>query len=123
MTTVASATAGAAELIMFERPGCPYCLAFEREVGAIYASTDEGRRIPLRRVDITGPTPGDLSHIRVERFVPVFVLVDQGREIGRIRGYAGEVQFWGLLDGLIARLPEQSAMDPEPGQVPPQPKP
>jgi hypothetical protein len=40
----------------------------------------------------------------VERMTPVFVLVDGGREIGRIRGYPGEDHFWGLLGELMARL-------------------
>jgi hypothetical protein len=35
---------------------------------------------------------------------PLFVLVDQGREIGRIRGYPGEDHFWGLLGVLMKKL-------------------
>jgi hypothetical protein len=35
---------------------------------------------------------------------PVFVLIDQGREIGRIRGYPGEVNFWGLIENLVAKI-------------------
>ena len=34
----------------------------------------------------------------------MFVLIDQGREIGRIRGYPGDTFFWGLLANLIERL-------------------
>ncbi len=93
---------------MFDRPGCPYCLAFEREVGDTYPSTDEGRRVPLRRIDITKPMPSDLAFIKFERFAPEFVLIDGGREIGRIRGYSGEARFWALFDGLVDRLPEGS---------------
>jgi hypothetical protein len=29
--------------------------------------------------------------------VPLFILLDNGEEIGRIRDYPGEDQFWGLL--------------------------
>jgi hypothetical protein len=32
------------------------------------------------------------------------VLVDGGREIGRIRGYPGEDHFWGLLGALLKKL-------------------
>jgi hypothetical protein len=35
---------------------------------------------------------------------PQFVLVANGREIGRIRGYPGEDHFWGLLGVLIKKL-------------------
>jgi hypothetical protein len=31
--------------------------------------------------------------------------MDEGREIGRIRGYPGEDFFWGLLGDLIGRIP------------------
>ena len=64
----------------------------------------EGKRAPLRRVDIARPVPEDLSFIVRERFTPVFVLVENGAEFGRIRGYPGETFFWGLLANLIERL-------------------
>jgi thioredoxin-related protein len=96
--------AGAAELVMFEQTGCEWCEAFNREVAPIYGKTDEGRRAPLRRVDITRNMPADLAFLDVERLTPLFVLVDRGREIGRIRGYPGEDHFWGLLGALIKKL-------------------
>ena len=102
---LASASASAAELVMFWRAGCLYCEQFDREIAPIYPKTDEGKTAPLRRVDITAPIPPDLGAVAVERITPVFVLVDQGREIGRIRGYPGEDNLWGLLAGLIGDLP------------------
>lgn len=98
-------TASAAELVMFQRAGCPFCAQFDREIAPIYDKTDEGKVAPLRRVDIYAPIPSDLASINVERITPVFVLVDHGREIGRIRGYPGEDNFWGLLAGMIGDLP------------------
>lgn len=96
--------AGAAELVMFEQAGCPYCARFDREIGPIYGRTDEGKIAPLRRVDIHAAIPPDLKSITVEPLTPVFVLVEHGREIGRVRGYPGEDNFWGLLSGLIGEL-------------------
>ena len=58
----------------------------------------------MRRVDIAQNMPPDLAFLDVERLTPLFVLVDQGREIGRIRGYPGEDHFWGLLGVLIKKL-------------------
>jgi hypothetical protein len=101
-----SPIAGAAELVMFWRAGCPYCEQFDREIGPIYPKSDEGKAAPLRRVDINAPIPPDLGSVTVERIMPVFVLVDHGREIGRIRGYPGEDNFWGLLAGMIEDLPK-----------------
>ncbi|MGH6727284.1 MAG: hypothetical protein ACREB8_12175 [Pseudolabrys sp.] len=94
----------AAELIMFERAGWPWCEAFDREIGPIYGKTEEGRRAPLRRVDVTEKLPPDLAFLDVERLTPLFILVDRGHEIGRIRGYPGEDHFWGLLGTLLRKL-------------------
>lgn len=89
---------------MFEQAGCVWCEAFDREIGPIYSKTAEGQRAPLRRVSIDHPLPRDLSFIEAERLAPLFVLIDNGKEIGRIRGYPGEDHFWGLLAALIKKL-------------------
>jgi hypothetical protein len=96
--------ADAAELVMFEQSGCVWCETFTREIAPMYPKTAEGQRAPLRRVNIDYPLPPDLSFIDAERLAPLFVLVDKGREVGRIRGYPGEDHFWGLLGVLIKRL-------------------
>jgi hypothetical protein len=102
--TLAPDRSKAAELVMFEQAGCPWCQVFDREIAPIYPKTDEGARAPLRRVDLRGALPPDLGYVQVERLTPLFVLVDKGREIGRIRGYPGEDNFWGLLGVLIKKL-------------------
>ena len=96
--------ARAAELVMFEQAGCAWCEAFDREIAPIYGKTEEGLRAPLRRVDTSLGAPPDLAFIETERLTPLFVLVDQSREIGRIRGYPGEDHFWGLLGVLMKKL-------------------
>ncbi|MCW2309819.1 hypothetical protein [Rhodobium gokarnense] len=106
--------AGAAELLVLERDGCPWCERFDAEIAPVYPKTAEGRRAPLRRIDIHQPLPGDLAGIRLETFTPTFVLVEDGKEIGRIRGYPGEEFFWFMLSELIAKLekPRQSGFLP-----------
>lgn len=108
-----------AELVMFEQKGCVWCQRFDREIAPAYEKTSEGKRAPLRRLDIGGPVPPDLGFIKRERFTPVFVLVDDGREVGRIRGYPGDTFFWGLLANLIERLDRGESAPPEPGAAPP----
>lgn len=90
---------------MFRRAGCPWCAAWDREIGPIYGKTDIGRRVPLRFIDLgrAGATPFALAS--PVRFTPTFVLVDEGREIGRIEGYPGEDFFWGLLERLLQSPP------------------
>ena len=111
--------AGAAELVMFEQKGCVWCQRFDRDIAPAYDKTEEGQRAPLRRVDIASPVPPDLAFIRRERFTPVFVLIENGREFGRIRGYPGDTFFWGLLANLIERLDRGESAAPEPAVAPP----
>ena len=114
------ASGHAAELVMFWQKGCVWCERFEREIAPAYDKTDEGKRAPLRRVDIGKAMPPDLGFVRRERFTPVFVLVDEGREFGRIRGYPGDTFFWGLLAGMIEKLDRGESATPEPlGAAPP----
>jgi hypothetical protein len=114
LVAIAIARAGAAELVMFEQAGCGWCETFDREIAPVYGKTAEGQRAPLRRVNIDRPVLPDLSFIEVERLAPLFVLVNNGEEIGRIRGYPGEDHFWGLLSVLIKKL--DAAATHEPGQ-------
>ncbi len=93
--------ATAAELLMYRSAGCPYCAAWDRAIGPIYGKTDMGNRAPLRHVDIASREKPPVVLKSPVRFTPTFVLVDQGRELGRIEGYPGEDFFWGLLERLM----------------------
>lgn len=100
-----SLPARAAELVMFEEAGCGWCKKWNEEIGVVYDRTYEGQRAPLRRVDVNARRPSDIAHIRVVNFTPTFVLVEDGKEYGRILGYPGEDFFWPLLNDLLAKLP------------------
>lgn len=102
-----SVPATAAELIMLEQPGCVWCKRWNEDIGVAYPKTDEGKKAPLRRVDITGPWPEDLSAIGRERLTPTFILVADGVEIDRLRGYPGAHFFWPLLAGMLEKLPPE----------------
>ncbi len=94
----------AAELIMFEEAGCPWCARWNRDIAPIYPKTKEGKKAPLRRVDLHGDWPDDLPELKPVHYTPTFVLIADGREVGRIQGYPGEDFFWGLLAELIDRM-------------------
>lgn len=105
----------AAELVMFEQKSCEWCIRWHAEIGPIYPKTEEGRQAPLRRVDIHEPMPDDLAWMKGERFTPSFALIEDGREIGRIRGYPGQDFFWGLLGQMIEKLaPSAEEASPRP---------
>jgi thioredoxin-related protein len=101
------ATADADELVMFQQAGCPYCAAWNHDVGGIYAKTDEAQVLPLRRVDIHAPRPADLRAIAGIHFTPTFVVMHCGHEAARLTGYTGDANFWGLLDREIEAIKTQ----------------
>ena len=103
----------AAELVMFETSGCPWCAAWQEDVGAIYHKTAEAKTAPLRRVDLDAPRPAELGSIARIVYTPTFVLMDDGREIGRIAGYPGADHFWGLLGVLLEKLDRNSDLAEE----------
>lgn len=121
LLTAALAVAGAApawalELVMVERVGCVWCARWNRDVAPIYPKTEEGRRAPLRRIDI-GALPSGMVLDRPVVFTPTFLVVDGSREVGRITGYADDAMFWGLLGDLLRRN-TVSATDPAAGVTP-----
>jgi hypothetical protein len=105
LVPLVTAPAGSAELIMLEQDGCAWCIRWDEEIGGIYPKTAESKLAPLRRVDIDEPWPDDLKTIRRDQFTPTFVLVDDGSEVGRMRGYVGDEFFWVLLGEMLEKLP------------------
>lgn len=89
-------------LVMYRRSGCPWCKAWDREIGAIYPRTEFGARFPLREVDLASEGDGGFDLARPVRYTPTFVLVEAGRELARIEGYPGEDFFWARLERLAA---------------------
>ena len=87
-------------LLMAEEAGCHWCARWNNEVAPIYPKTDEGRIVPLRRYDLHSDDPG-VELARKVHYTPTFILVSDGREVGRIEGYPGEDFFWGLLGLMI----------------------
>jgi hypothetical protein len=96
--------ASATELLMFERSGCSWCAAWHEEIGPIYQKTEEGQTAPLHVVDILNP-PRSVALARPVAYSPTFVVVQGGKEFGRITGYPGESFFWDLLNDILKRLP------------------
>jgi len=98
---MAALTASAAELVMVEEPGCPWCAAWNADIGGIYPKTEEGHLVPLRRMDISERDPEAFTLAKRVVFTPTFLLVDDGREIDRIEGYPGEELFWWRLSTML----------------------
>lgn len=100
----------AAELLMFEEAGCPWCARWNSEVAPGYPKSSEGQKAPLRRLEIRSGRPSGIVLAAPVVVTPTFVLVERGREVGRITGYPGADFFWGLLDGLLKKLEAEAPL-------------
>ena len=100
-------------LYMFDRPGCAWCERWDAEIGPVYPMTAEGRCAPLVRSSIFDPMPAGVAFESEPRYTPTFVLVENGREVGRIQGYPGEDFFWPLLGRLLGAA--TTRCDPQDG--------
>lgn len=101
MLTAATSAQAQLALVMVEAPGCVWCARWNDEIGPAYARTDEGRRAPLRRVDLSRGWPADLAQVTPERVTPTFILLDGPVEVARLRGYTGADFFWPLLAEML----------------------
>ncbi len=97
-------------LLMAEERGCYWCAKWNEEIAHIYPNTDEGRTAPLKRYDLHLDTP-EVEFVRPVHFTPTFILIEDGREVGRMEGYPGEDFFWGLLARMFesAGIPLEQA--------------
>lgn len=100
-----SLSANAANLVMFDRKGCPWCAKWHAEIGVeAYNAGPEGRAAPLRVLDVASPHPKDLKGIGGIVGTPTFVLVENGREIDRMVGYPGKQVFFGKVQLMLDKL-------------------
>lgn len=108
LAVVLAGPLAAAELIMFDEKGCPYCRRWLAEIGPGYPKSEEGKRAPLRRMDIRANLPDGLTLDHPITITPTFVLVEDNREVGRLTGYAGAEFFYELLADVMAKLPRKA---------------
>lgn len=104
-------SANAAELVMVEQDGCGWCERWNAEIAPAYPNTEESKRAPLRRVNIKN-LPDDIDFQSPPIFTPTFVLVEEGRELGRLEGYMGPDFFWFRLATLLDAHPDATKAQP-----------
>lgn len=100
---VAAKATQAAELVYFNSTACSVCEQWDEEVGVLYHKTDEAQRLPLRPQDIHDDKPADLAFVKGVAFTPTFVMIEDGKEVGRIVGYISDYFFWEQVAGLIKK--------------------
>lgn len=106
---LAGLPARAGELVMFGFEGCPYCAAWDRDIGQSYANSDAAPLLPLKRVDIKKERPKEYEKIADIRISPTFVILACGEEVARILGYRDSGSFWDLMDMAAAKAKKREA--------------
>jgi len=88
-------------LIMVTSDHCPFCRAWERDVGAIYDRSPYAPNMPLTRVEMGAPLPDDIVLTGPVLGTPTFLIVSEGREVDRQRGYDDAEMFWWWLSDHV----------------------
>ena len=100
---LAKAADSRGQLVMITSSHCPWCEAFEDDVGKSYDLTEEALVYPLRRYDFYKALPGDLAHLTPATMTPPFIFSRDGAEVGRIIGYPGAELFWWRISEFTAQ--------------------
>lgn len=103
LAAVPMPAAQAAELVYVEAKGCVYCARFNGQKLRNYKKSEVGQATPIRRVDLMRRWPKDLNQVDRPPYTPVFILVEDGRELGRFNGYVNPQKFDRDLKRLLSK--------------------
>ena len=81
-------------LIMVTSKYCPFCKAWEHDVGVVYDKSSYAQILPLTRVNMGSPIPEGVVLQKPVVGTPTFLIIRDGQEIDRKRGYYDEEMFW-----------------------------
>ena len=100
-TSYAADKTAAFELVFVTSDHCPFCMAWEKEVGRSYDRSPYAKQAPLRRVDLQeiDTLLPDLKPKVIG--TPTFLIMDEKIEIGRIQGFSSSEMFYWALSEYI----------------------
>ena len=91
------------ELIVFEVDGCNYCHDFRAQILPLYSSSPLGREAPIRFVNVSHSDETKMGLNAAITVAPTVVLMREGREIDRIVGYPGPINFMKMVNYMMGR--------------------
>tara|TARA_B100001564_G_scaffold174769_1_gene147052 strand:- start:1304 stop:1747 length:444 start_codon:yes stop_codon:yes gene_type:complete len=105
LTFAASPQTAAADnrLIMVTSDHCPYCQAWELDVGKVYDKSSYATTLPLTRVKIGSKMPEGVTLQTPVVGTPTFLIIHNGQEINRQNGYFDAEMFWWWLSEYAAK--------------------
>jgi thioredoxin-related protein len=89
------------EVLVVEIDNCIYCGLFRRDVAPTYTTSPRAKTAPMRFVDINAPDVDRLALQAPIDTIPTVLVVENGREVGRIAGYVGPEIFFHSLSQLL----------------------
>ena len=89
-------------LVMVTSDYCPFCQAWERDIGVLYEKSPYAPSLPLTRVDIGSAMPEGVTLQSPVLGTPTFLIIQNGQEIDRQRGYDNAEMFWWWLSDYAA---------------------
>lgn len=89
------------EVLVFEVDNCAYCRLFRRDVLPQYLRSKRARVAPIRFVDARRADPGRYGLTAPLSMVPTVVVLQDGREQGRIVGYTGPEPFFHMISQIL----------------------
>ena len=89
-------------LVMVTSDHCPFCQAWERDIGVLYEKSPYASSLPLKRVDIGSAMPDGVTLQSPVLGTPTFLIIHNGQEIDRQRGYDNAEMFWWWLSDHAA---------------------
>ncbi len=96
---------GEFQLVVMEADGCIYCGLFRRDVLPAYETSEQGRQMPVRFIDVNDVDKSALDLNSPVEIVPTFIVVKERKEIGRISGYMGPENFYHSINYLLSSAP------------------
>lgn len=87
----------ATRLIMVTSDHCPFCRAWERDVGKVYDKSPYAPDLPLTRIQMGATMPDGIVLDTPVVGTPTFVILRDGAEIDRQLGYENAEMFWWWL--------------------------
>jgi thioredoxin-related protein len=92
---------GNVELVVMEADGCIYCSLFRRDVLPAYQTSENGKDMPVRFMDVNKIESSGIELDSPINIVPTFVVTKNNREIGRIPGYVGPENFFHAISYIV----------------------
>jgi hypothetical protein len=93
------------ELLVVEAEGCSYCPILRRDVEPVYLASPSAQRAKMRFADINVVEGSALVLDSPIYIVPTVLVLQDGKETGRLSGYLGVEDFMRGVSHLLGRIP------------------